>query len=88
VAKTLSLAAGLAVGYVLGARAGREKYDQLAETARRWAGRPAVTRAQAAVTDTPATAQDSIALDGAAAKTSTARPKKSGRSSGMAGSDL
>jgi hypothetical protein len=88
VVKTLSLAAGLAVGYVLGARAGREKYDQLAETARRWAGHPAVTRAQAAVTDALATAQDSIAVDGAAATTSTARPKKSRRSSGMAGSDL
>jgi len=84
--KTLSLAAGLAVGDVLGARAGREKYDQLTETARRWAGQPPVTRAQAAVTDTLATAQDSVA--DAAVKTSTARPKKSRRSSGATGSDL
>lgn len=59
--KTLSLAAGLAVGYVLGARAGRQKYDQVAETARRWAGQPPVVRAQAAVTDALATAKEAIA---------------------------
>jgi hypothetical protein len=38
VKKIVSLAAGVAVGYVLGSRAGREKYEQIAEAARRYAG--------------------------------------------------
>ncbi|WP_037067392.1 hypothetical protein [Pseudonocardia acaciae] len=33
---------GAAVGYVLGARAGRERYEQLARTYRRLADHPAV----------------------------------------------
>lgn len=33
---------GLAVGYVIGARAGRERYEQLRHSARRFAENPAV----------------------------------------------
>ncbi|MEV8114424.1 hypothetical protein AB0O69_05975 [Streptomyces xiamenensis] len=40
--RKLIFAAGAAVGYVLGARAGRERYDQLADAARRFLDRPAV----------------------------------------------
>lgn len=36
--RMVSLAAGMAVGYVLGSRAGREKYEQIAAAARRYAG--------------------------------------------------
>jgi hypothetical protein len=41
-AGNLKLLAGLAAGYVLGARAGRERYERIAEAARRLAGRPEV----------------------------------------------
>jgi hypothetical protein len=38
----LTFIAGLAVGYVLGTRAGRERYEQLRKAARRVAENPAV----------------------------------------------
>ncbi|MCX4749130.1 hypothetical protein OG455_27080 [Kitasatospora sp. NBC_01287] len=38
----LSFVAGAAVGYVLGARAGRQRYERIAATARRVAEHPAV----------------------------------------------
>ena len=38
----LKLLAGLAAGYVLGARAGRERYERIAEATRRLAERPEV----------------------------------------------
>ena len=38
----LKLLAGLAAGYVLGARAGRERYERIAEASRRLAERPEV----------------------------------------------
>jgi hypothetical protein len=41
-AGNLKLLAGLAAGYVLGARAGRERYEQIAEATRRLAERPEV----------------------------------------------
>jgi DNA-binding transcriptional MocR family regulator len=41
-------AAGLAVGFVLGARAGRERYEQLRRLARKAADSPAVQQAAAA----------------------------------------
>lgn len=51
---------GAAVGYVLGARAGRERYEQLARTYRRVADHPAVQGAagiaKAKVVDTVSTA--------------------------------
>jgi hypothetical protein len=42
---TLGLAAGGAAGYVLGAKAGRERYQELTESARRLRQRPEVERA-------------------------------------------
>ena len=42
----LKLAAGLAVGYVLGSAAGREKYEQIAATARKVSAHPTVVQAQ------------------------------------------
>jgi hypothetical protein len=41
--------AGLGAGFVLGARAGREKYDQIAKTARAVADHPAVQQAAGVV---------------------------------------
>jgi hypothetical protein len=41
---TLGMAVGGVAGYVLGAKAGRERYQELAESARRWRQRPEVRR--------------------------------------------
>lgn len=56
--RVFKLAAGLAVGYVLGSRAGREKYDQIVAVARKAQGHPAVQETQEkaqALLDTGAT---------------------------------
>ncbi|GHD14858.1 hypothetical protein [Nocardiopsis kunsanensis] len=45
----ITFAAGLAIGYVLGAKAGRARYDQLARTARKVADNPAVQEAAGVV---------------------------------------
>jgi hypothetical protein len=57
--KVFKFATGLAVGYVLGSRAGRDKYQQIVAAARKAQDHPAVTQAQqkakqflGAVTDT------------------------------------
>ncbi len=54
--KKLPLLAAAAVGYVLGTRAGRERYEQIRSGARKVAGNPRVqaasSRAQEAVKDT------------------------------------
>ncbi|GAA4605367.1 putative TIM-barrel enzyme [Actinoplanes octamycinicus] len=44
--RMLKLAAGFAVGYVLGTRAGREKYEEIAATSRKLAANPSVVRAK------------------------------------------
>lgn len=44
-----SFIAGLATGYVLGARAGRERYEQIMKTARTFAENPTVQQAAGAV---------------------------------------
>jgi hypothetical protein len=44
--KLLTLAAGLAAGYVLGTKAGRARYEQIAATARKVSGHPTVVQAQ------------------------------------------
>ncbi|MBB2946678.1 hypothetical protein FB565_006446 [Actinoplanes lutulentus] len=44
--RLVTLAAGFATGYVLGTRAGREKYEQIAAAARKVSGSPTLTRAQ------------------------------------------
>jgi hypothetical protein len=41
----LTFVAGLAIGYVLGTRAGRERYERLRQTALRFAENPAVRNA-------------------------------------------
>ncbi|WP_181766005.1 YtxH domain-containing protein [Streptomyces albidus (ex Kaewkla and Franco 2022)] len=41
----LTFVAGLAVGYVFGTRAGRERYERLRQTAQRFAENPAVRNA-------------------------------------------
>jgi hypothetical protein len=45
----LKWAVALAAGYVLGARAGRERYEQIAEQARRFSSRPEVRNATSKV---------------------------------------
>ena len=44
--KVFRFAAGLAVGYVLGSRAGRDKYEQIVAAARKAQDHPAVTQMQ------------------------------------------
>jgi hypothetical protein len=44
--KLIRFAAGLAVGYVLGSRAGREKYEQIVATARKAQDHPTVAQWQ------------------------------------------
>jgi hypothetical protein len=51
---------GLAVGYVLGTRAGRERYEQMVKTARKVAEHPAVQQA-ARTTGTKATELTKVA---------------------------
>jgi hypothetical protein len=46
IVKVFKLAAGFAVGYVVGSRAGREKYEQIAAYARRASNHPTVVEAQ------------------------------------------
>jgi hypothetical protein len=41
------LALGLAIGYVFGTKAGRERYDQLSQSAKRLAADPSMQRLQA-----------------------------------------
>jgi len=48
--KTMTFVAGAAVGYVLGARAGRERYQQIVERTRTLAEHPTMRKAQARVT--------------------------------------
>jgi len=44
--RVLTLAAGVAAGYVLGTRAGRQRYEQIVAGARRLASHPTVVQAQ------------------------------------------
>jgi hypothetical protein len=44
--KVVKLAAGLAIGYVLGSRAGRDRYEQIVAATRKAQNHPAVTQAQ------------------------------------------
>jgi hypothetical protein len=48
----LTFAAGLALGYVLGTRAGRERYEQLKKSARQMAQNPAVRNTAEAAAQT------------------------------------
>jgi hypothetical protein len=42
----LGIAVGMAAGYVLGTRAGRERYQQLTASAKRFADQPSLQRLQ------------------------------------------
>ena len=53
--KKLTLLAGFGAGYVLGAKAGTERYNEIVAKAREIAGMPAVQQATATVQDTAST---------------------------------
>ncbi|MEV6350964.1 hypothetical protein [Actinoplanes sp. NPDC051851] len=59
--KVFKLAVGFAAGYVLGTRAGREKYEQIAATARKASTHPTVVQAQEKAKALLATGQEKIA---------------------------
>ncbi len=56
--KKLTLAAAVGAGYVLGAKAGKERYAQIESKFREIAGMPAVQSATASVMDTASSAAD------------------------------
>lgn len=58
---TTKIAAGFAVGYILGARAGRDTYQRIVNTTRTLANQPAAQRAQATINEAATTAADSAA---------------------------
>jgi hypothetical protein len=81
--KMLTFAAGLAAGYVLGTKAGRERFDQLVRGARKVGNHPTVVQAQDKVKDAlsgdtdrhqPSTSATMPVAATAAAKSSAARP--------------
>jgi hypothetical protein len=57
--KKLTLAAAAGAGYVLGAKAGKERYAQIESKFREIAGMPAVQSATATVVDTASSVADS-----------------------------
>lgn len=59
--RMLKLAVGFAAGYVLGTRAGREKYEQIATAARKASSHPTVIQAQEKAKTLLATGQEKIA---------------------------
>jgi hypothetical protein len=80
--KMLKLAAGFAAGYVLGSRAGREKYEQIAATARKVRENPTVIQAQekakgllgVSTTDTPSASTSGSASGSTTGSTSAIKP--------------
>ncbi|MFI5889882.1 hypothetical protein ACIA5D_07145 [Actinoplanes sp. NPDC051513] len=78
--RIVKLAAGLAVGYVLGARAGREQYERIAASARRLSGSPTVEQTKQKAKDA-ATAK----LDRAADRAGSTRRPRSSRSTAAGG---
>ena len=79
----LSLGIGMAVGYVLGAQAGRERYEQIKQAAAGFMGRPEVQQALEQAR-TAAPAQLRPAIDKLAASTS-AGPGAGGQGTGGLG---
>lgn len=81
----ISFIGGLAIGYVLGAQAGRERYEQLKQLARKAAESPAMQQTagalQAQATATARTAKDkaTTGVRKGASKVSTRRGSTSGR---------
>jgi hypothetical protein len=66
-----SLLIGFAAGYVLGARAGRERYEQISAGARRFAGNPTVQSAASRAQETVA-AQAPVVADAVKEKATSA----------------
>lgn len=54
------IAAGFAVGYVLGAKAGRGRYQQIVEAAREWSNKPAVVEARVKVKELAERGSDAV----------------------------
>jgi hypothetical protein len=84
--RLLTLATGLAVGYVLGTRAGREKYDQIAESARNFAEQPTVAQTTAKVKEklglsTSGSGNGTSAISGSTAGTRSGNGGRSGTGS-------
>jgi hypothetical protein len=73
--RVVKLAAGLAAGYVLGARAGRERYEQIAAAVRTVSGRPAAPEPAAAVAAPPADVASSAQPTAAVASDKPRRPR-------------
>lgn len=62
--RLLTFAAGLAAGYVLGTRAGREKYEQIVDKTRQLRTHPTVVRAQQKVSNTISQSQPAASRGG------------------------
>lgn len=60
--KTLTFVAGLAAGYVLGTRAGHEKYEQIVDGAKNMSARPSVKRAREKIRGAVGEAKDAADL--------------------------
>ncbi|AGZ38488.1 hypothetical protein [Actinoplanes friuliensis] len=79
--KVFKFATGLAVGYVLGSRAGRERYEQIVAAARKAQDHPTVTQIQQKAKGLLGTAQTADTSDAGApasvtASTSAPRPPR------------
>lgn len=77
----ISILAAAAVGYVLGARAGRERYDQISEGAQRFWENPKVRQAAADAKDVAAE-QAPVVKDKITDAASKVADKTTGKSSG------
>ena len=58
--RTLTFAAGAVAGYVLGTRAGREKYEQIVAGARNFAQQPQVSQAQTKIKEMVGSGKDAV----------------------------
>jgi hypothetical protein len=58
--RTLTLAAGMAVGYVAGAKAGREKYDQMHQKVREISEKPTVAEVRRSLRERVDTASKTV----------------------------
>ncbi len=78
--RKLTLAAGFGAGYVLGAKAGTERYDQIQTQLRKLAGRPAVQDVKNNLTDTASAIGDTAKdkLNDVVDLAATSKPKTEG----------
>lgn len=84
--KKLTLLAGLGVGYVLGARAGRERYEQIRSQAQKLSANPKVRSATSKAQDTVTTQAGAAASAVADKVGDTVGSSGSGSGSGSSGS--